>query len=260
MYPELESPASPQDQPMNEPTDSILLLPNPMSIDLQPSSTTKDIIDKNSSVDKTITGSDTLKNNMDLKDEVNKKRTSLKIENSSPILDNNATAVDDNNVVIGTVNAITVTSGSKRDSINLDNAVKSDNNNDIIYSDCENMRSTDTSDVDNKKVCRNLNTRNEDDDDEEDEEDEEEENDEGDYNDMDNENSSDSARKRDSVTSKESSDDYFLCEKFKNSLNENLRNSIFDNTNLPMELLSPHEGPLGRRYAEIAHFKANNNR
>ncbi len=255
MYPELESPASPQDQPMNEPTDSILLSPAPMSIELQQSTVApKDIFDKNSPLDKSTSGLDTLKNNMDLKDEVNKKRTSLKIENSSPILDNNTTAVDDNNVDIGMVNAITVTSGSKRDSINLDNAVKSDNNNDI-YSDCENMKSTDTSDVDNNKVCKNLNTRNEDDDEEDDDDDEE-----GDYNDMDNENSSDSTHKRDSMTSKESSDDYFLCEKFKNSLNENLRNAIFDNANLPMELLSPHEGPLGRRYAEIAHFKANNNR
>lgn len=246
MYPELESPASPQDQPMNEPTDSILLLPTPMSTTPAP----KDILDKN------ISGLDTLKNNMDLKDEVNKKRTSLKIENSSPILDNNGTTVGDgNNVVIGTPHDITVTTtSSNRDSINLDNAVKSDNNNEV-YSDCENMKSTDTSDVDNKKVCRNLNTRNEDDDEVVDEE---EDNDEGDYNDMDNENSSDSARKRDSMTSKESSDDYFLCEKFKNSLNENLRNSIFDKTNLPMELLSPHEGPLGRRYAEIAHFKTSN--
>lgn len=252
MYPELESPASPQDQPMNEPTDNILLLPTPIGRQ-QSTITPKDIFDKNSPLDKSTSGLDTLKNNMDLKDEVNKKRTSLKIENSSPILDNNATAVDDNNAIIGVVNAITVTSGSnKRDSINLDNAVKSDNNNDI-YSDCENMRSTDTSDVDNNKVGRNVNTRNEDDvDDDED--------DEGDYNDMDHENSSDSTRKRDSMTSKESSDDYFLCEKFKNSLNENLRNSIFDNANLPLELLSPHEGPLGRRYAEIAHFKTNNNR
>lgn len=253
MYPELESPASPQDQPMNEPTDNILLLPTPMSIGLQQSTITpKVIFDKNSPLDKSSSGLDTLKNNMDLKDEVNKKRTSLKIENSSPILDNNATAVDDNNVVIGTVNAINATIGCKRDSIGLDNAVKSDNNNDV-YSDCENMKSTDTSDVDNNKVCKNVNTRNEDDDEDDDDE-------EGDYNDMDNENSSDSTRKRDSMTSKESSDDYFLCEKFKNSLNENLRNSIFDNSNLPLELLSPHEGPLGRRYAEIAHFKTNKNR
>ncbi|XP_037036638.1 protein sprint isoform X2 [Bradysia coprophila] len=256
MYPEMESPASPQDQPMDEPTDSTLLLPTPTSIGLQKATVTpKGIFDKNCSLDKSTSGLDTLKNNMDLKDEVSKKRTSLKIENSSPILDNNATAiVDDNNVIIGTVNAITGMGGSKRDSINLDNAVKSDNNNDI-YSDCENMRSTDTSDVDNNKVGRNVNTRNEDDGEEDDDDDEE-----GDYNDMDNENSSDSTHKRDSMTSKESSDDYFLCEKFKNSLNENLRNSIFDNSNLPVELLSPHEGPLGRRYAEIAHFKANNNR
>lgn len=245
MYPELESPASPQDQPMNEPTDTILLLPTPIGLQ-QSTITPKDIFDKNSSLDKSTSGLDTLKNNMDLKDEVNKKRTSLKIENSSSILDNNATAVDDN----GVVDAITVTSGNKRDSINLDNAVKSDNNNDI-YSDCENMKSTDTSDVDNNKVGRNVNTRNEDDNDDDDE---------GDYNDMDNGNSSDSTRKRDSMTSKESSDDYFLCEKFKNSLNENLRNSILDNSNLPLELLSPHEGPFGRRYAEIAHFKTNNNR
>lgn len=258
MYPELESPASPQDQPMNEPTDNLLLLPTQIGLQQQSTITAKDIFDKNSPLDKSTSGSDTLKNNMDLKDEVNKKRTSLKIENSSPILDNNATAVDDNNAIIGTVNAIT--SGSKRDSINLDNAVKSDNNNDI-YSDCENMKNTDTSDVDNKKICKNVNTRNEDDNDDEVEEEEGDDvDDEGDYNDMDNGNSSDSTRKRDSMTSKESSDDYFLCEKFKNSLNENLRNSIFDNSNLPLELLSPHEGPLGRRYAEIAHFKTNNNR
>lgn len=249
MYPELESPASPQDQPMDEPTDSTLLLPTPTSIGLQRATVTPK--GKIAPSDKSTSASNTLKNNMDLKDEVNKKRTSLKIENSSPILDNNATAaVDDNNVIIGTVTAITVMGDNKRDSVNLDNAMKSDNNNDI-YSDCENMKSTDTSDVDNNKIGRNVNTRNDDDDDEDEE---------GDYNDMDNENSSDSTHKRDSMTSKESSDDYFLCEKFKNSLNENLRNSLFDNSNLPVELLSPHEGPLGRRYAEIAHFKANNNR
>lgn len=93
------------------------------------------------------------------------------------------------------------------------------------------------------------------------------------FNDRCNGNVSDtSIRKRDSITSKESgsTDDYFLCEKFKNTLNAKLCNAvendavvlIDDNVftrRMSLELLSPHEGPLGRRYAEIAPSKNNVN-
>lgn len=94
------------------------------------------------------------------------------------------------------------------------------------------------------------------------------------FNDRRNGNASDrSTQKRDSITSKESgsagsSDDYFLCEKFKNTLNAKLCDAVVNgavvldengepNRRLSLELLSPHEGPLGRRYAEIAPSKNN---
>lgn len=96
------------------------------------------------------------------------------------------------------------------------------------------------------------------------------------FNDRRNGNTSDrSTQKRDSITSKESgsagsSDDYFLCEKFKNTLNAKLCDAVVNgavvldengepNRRLSLELLSPHEGPLGRRYAEIAPSKNSNN-
>lgn len=90
-------------------------------------------------------------------------------------------------------------------------------------------------------------------------------------------NSDISTQKRDSVTSKESgsattaSDDYFLCEKFKNSINAKLCSDVLNTAvvignemdlserQAALELLSPHEGPLGRRYAEIASNKATTN-
>lgn len=96
----------------------------------------------------------------------------------------------------------------------------------------------------------------------------------GDKSDRRNGNGSDaSTQKRDSVTSKgsssaTSSDDYFLCEKFKNSINAKLCNDVVsaavcigddmdaDERRAALELLSPHEGPLGRRYAEVASNKA----
>lgn len=72
----------------------------------------------------------------------------------------------------------------------------------------------------------------------------------------------------DSVNGKESSliKDYFLCEKFKNTTNAKLSDAVtsdavflFDDNmsekGMSMELLSPHEAPMGRRYAEIAPSK-----
>lgn len=72
----------------------------------------------------------------------------------------------------------------------------------------------------------------------------------------------------DSVNGKESSlaEDYFLCEKFKNTMNANLCDAVtsddvflFDDNmsekGMSMELLSPQEAPMGRRYAEIAPCK-----
>lgn len=97
------------------------------------------------------------------------------------------------------------------------------------------------------------------------------------FNDRQNGNTSDrSTQKRGSITSKESgsaasSDDYFLCEKFKNTLNTKLCDAVVNGAvvldengepndrRMSLELLSPHEGPLGRRYAEIAPSKNNAN-
>lgn len=77
-----------------------------------------------------------------------------------------------------------------------------------------------------------------------------------------------SKQKCDSVHSKESSsaEDYFLCEKFKNTMNAKLCDSVTSDSvvldddhmsekGMSMELLSPHEGPMGRRYAEITSNK-----
>lgn len=81
-------------------------------------------------------------------------------------------------------------------------------------------------------------------------------------------NSHNSQQKCDLVNSKESclTEDYFLCEKLKNKMLAKLCDAVLsdavvlvdDNMSekgMPMELLSPHEVPMGRRYAEIAPSK-----
>lgn len=277
MFPELQSPTSPDDQPMNEPKIPSTTSPTSYVADNQLQSCPLDV----------GKSSGTLKNNIDLKDQANKKRTSLHIENSSTattttssITHNIAPTTDRTSQrwsgISNGDDTKEVTSITMDFAINLDNAVRTDNNNEV-YSDCDNngcgtgilTTSIDDNNLidtnryessswhkvtdDNNKVNDTGNYI----------ETEEEDDDEADYNDMEEENgnSTDSTRKRDSVTSRESSDDYFLCEKFKNTLNTNLQNALNDSGKMAaLELLSPHEGPLGRRYAEIAHFKTPNTR
>lgn len=75
-------------------------------------------------------------------------------------------------------------------------------------------------------------------------------------------------QKCDSVYCKESNltEDYFLCEKFKNTMIAKLCDTVTSDVmilvddsisekGMSMELLSPHEVPIGRRYAEIAPTK-----
>lgn len=275
MFPELQSPTSPDDQPMNEPKTPSSTSPTSHVADNQLQSCPLDV----------VKSSGTLKNNIDLKDQANKKRTSLHIENSSTAttttssITHNITAPSTDRTsqrwsgISNGDGTKEVTSITRDFAINLDNAVRTDNNNEV-YSDCDNngcgtgILTTSIDDnnlidtnryssswykaTDNNKVNGTSNSV-----------ETEEDDDEADYNDMEEENgnSTDSTRKRDSVTSRESSDDYFLCEKFKNSLNANLQNALNDSGKMAaLELLSPHEGPLGRRYAEIAHFKTPNTR
>lgn len=206
---------------------------------------------------------DTLRNNIDLKMEMAKKRTSLHIENA---------AVDTVNINDIVTTACIVSERTKfhtkRNSRALDNAMHGDNNNRMDDSSTSSSgdeklirNSATLSDVDNRKVRRirsraNHNgngggvlvtVRNVDNDEDDD------------YHDMENGNTTDSSRQRDSMTSKgSSSDDYFLCEKFKNSLNAQFTDAVQADLNAagePMDLLSPQEVELGRRYAEIAQFK-----
>lgn len=75
-----------------------------------------------------------------------------------------------------------------------------------------------------------------------------------------------------SVNSKESSliEDYFLCEKFENTINAKLCDAVTSDAmvlvdenmsekGMSMESFSPHEVPIGRRYAEIAPSKNSTN-
>lgn len=264
MYPPLESPTSPQDEPM---VDLNMLNPSVPEIYNRQS---KILINDVHNITTQVKSSDTLRNNIDSKNETTKKRTSLNIEhnclNEGDIITTTRVLVSDK-----------LKFQSKRNSRALDNLIHGDNNNrdssssgassssdENVIQNCATM-----SDVDNRKVRRirlrttanncngngngnaegdeNHNGNDDDDDD--------------DYNDMDNGNSTDSSRKRDSMTSKgSSSDDYFLCEKFKNTLNAELTDAVHAEMNAagePMELLSPQEVELGRRYAEISQFKNN---
>lgn len=84
-------------------------------------------------------------------------------------------------------------------------------------------------------------------------------------------NTEDDDKKR--LSSSSSGDDYYLREKFQNIVNESLaertatnginnnsnsnRNSAISNGGIAQDaILSPHEGPMGRRYAEIVQFKS----
>lgn len=250
-----------------------------------------------------VKSTNTLRNNIDVKNELNKKRTSLNLHengNGGEMFNSCDTSSTSSSSSLGQqpLKLATV----KRCSRNLDNAryrielQNNHTNNDNVNNnrnDCRmyNHSSSSDSDVADSKpqidtvaviVNENGKTRrirrkaqdkslngnapnNASDDDDNNE-----------FNDRRNGNTSDrSTQKRDSITSKESgsagsSDDYFLCEKFKNTLNTKLCDDVVNgavvldengvpNRRLSLELLSPHEGPLGRRYAEIAPSKNNSN-
>lgn len=264
MYPELQSPLSPQDQVMSEPPE--------MSKPAVSTNITKPSLENlrhlNNDVQPEKTISDTLKNNIDSKDEVNKKRTSLKIENAC---DNIGGIVVDGRDTDGNGSFNSSSDGlddfksstknthlSKQRMDNNTGSLKSD-----IFSDCDNHKcdiDIDNNNKNNINACLSL--RNNDNDvDDNDNNDDDDDDDEGDYNDLDNGNTTDSTRKRDSITSRESSEEYFICEQLKNLQNcSMLKDGDTTNNMGPLELLSPNEVPLGRRYAEIAHFKGNNMR
>lgn len=301
MFPPISSPTSPQDVQM---TDLNIL--NAAKVPLETSTSP---IDNNHSINdhsplSSSKSTNTLRNNIDVKNERNKKRTSLNLNDNG-----------NGEILNGCESSLSSSSSScsgqqqkqqqpmklatvKRCSRNLDNAryrfEQRNHNNDIVNNNNRNS-STDSdtggdtkpnidanaipiNDCNENSKLRRLRrkthdksqkfhvTNNDSDGDENNVE----------YNDRQNGNASDvSTQKRDSVTSKESSstgssDDYFLCEKFKNSLNTKLCDDALndaivvdeDGTNsrrLSLELLSPHEGPLGRRYAEIATNKGNSN-
>lgn len=277
MYPQVESPTSPVDQPMEE-----ILTTTKMTSSSSSSSSSDIIVENvlksnaaiifNDNTEKQLEkSSDTLKNNINIKDEINKKRTSLKIENSRMVMlmmdnmDNKQTKnIDDN--VINTKSTI-INDAIDNDSILFEDVTKHKNDNfninddddrKIILCDNEIVSNRDTTNNNNNTTTSCINNRyrrallakhDNDDDNGVDDDDED------DYNDMENGNSTDSTRKRDSMTSRESSEDYFLCEQFKNSLNGNLQKALcgdVDSAVASLELTSPNEGPLARRYAEIA--------
>lgn len=289
MYPPLASPTSPNDEEMADlnilnSAASVQEIQKPTKIITTNAMANGDLGDRPLSGEGQLPkATDTIRNNIDLKNETAKKRTSLHIENG---IGNGV----GNGAVVGAIDPDTINIDDivttpcivsdrtkfhmKRNSRALDNAMHGDNNNRIDDSsssgssggssssssgDEKPIRNCSTlSDIDNRKVRRvrtraNNGNRNAADDD-------------GDYHDMDNGNdTSDSGGKRDSVTSKDSSsDDYFLCEKFKNSLNAQFSEGVVQAADVnaagePMELLSPQEVEFGRRYAEIAQFKNNNN-
>lgn len=171
--------------------------------------------------------SDTLRNNIDLKEEIARKRTSLKIDNNSEKL---KTANDNQRNTISHINH------QRNDNDNHHHHVNNcRNDND----DLMNVNTRNDNDNNNKRHRISMTSSSNDDDDEE-----------GDYNDMENGNTTDtqSHKTRDSIVSSE-------------DLNVDAMNTRNDRISKDMgvtsfnELLSPDEGPMSRRYAEIASFK-----
>lgn len=282
MYPPLTSPTSPHDVPMTDLNilNTKTVLPQKLISTTSPTSSLSSSSASSSPIPPPTSindqyhnqqlkkSTDTLRNNIDFKNESYKKRTSLKIEDDSNSTNNNnngnsteeitRTLLNDN--CIDNARHSMILSKSQRNSRNFDN--HNGNDSTTSNSDAEDaLKNGNGTELDNRKfrrVRRRNNRSNSNIDTNGDE-------DEADYNDMKNGSASDSTHKRDSVTSKGSSDDYFLCEKFKNSLNAKLNGeSEVDGTvngaeqaEIPMDLLSPHEGPMGRRYAEITPAKHN---
>lgn len=287
MYPPLTSPTSPQDVPMTDlnilntqtvlPQKLISTTSPTSSLSSTSSASSSPILPTNDQYHQKIKKStDTLRNNIDFKNEMYKKRTSLKIENGSNMItknnhnnnNNGGNSTEDITKTLLKDNCIDnarhsiILSKSQRNSRNFDN--HNGNDSTTSNSDAESaMKNGNGTELDNRKFRRVKRRNNKSDANIDKDVDKEEE---ADYNDTKNGSASDSTNKRDSVTSKCSSDDYFLCEKFKNSLNAKLNgeseadgivNGNAKQAEEPMDLLSPNEVPLGRRYAEITPAKSN---
>lgn len=242
MYPPIASPTSPHDVPMAD-LNIMNAVAQQEKPELPSPASTKSM--------------QTLRNNIDAKNDKNKKRTSLKMDNGnesthsfesiesvdakqripklatvkrcSRNLDNMRYRLECNNHLNNNNNSGDSSIGTP--STDSDGDTASNRNAKPLHSDDENRK--------NRRTRRKTSDI---------------------HNDNENGNNSDSTQKRDSVTSKESSDDYFLCEKFKNTLNAKLSDAVVEidkETVVPMELLSPQEAPIGRRYAEVVTNKSN---
>lgn len=289
MYPPIASPTSPQDVPMAD-----LNIMNAAAVHQQQHHKQEMPL---AIVQQTIKSTHTLRNNIDAKNDTNKKRTSLKLDNGNETsslhslesgdsacdtihqqqrpqrlatvkrcsrnLDNIRYRFECNNNSNSNSNSSSGRGDVGGDSSSTTSTTSTDSDPEATIQQNENGVQTSLNDVDNRKVRRHrrkITDKNIVDD--------------RDVNDVQNGNSSDSTEKRDSVaSSKESSDDYFLCEKFKNTLNtkfsdtvdavvvmkqsENVENQKDVSTVVAVELMSPQEVPLGRRYAEVAPARMN---
>lgn len=219
MYPP-ESPQSPLDGPQIPDNEQIPKMPIPSSIQLRKPS-------------------DTIKNNIDLRDDVKTKRTSLKIENVNNGADMILTEM--------TESLPQPTTTTSDDISSTDVPQPNDNENMIVTRELK-------EDGDNNNKFHRISSSSNDDDDDDDEDDyhDGEEDDE----DLENGNTTDTSRnnQRDSIVSSEDFDVQTM-----NTINKRLSSNCGQDTNMSQDsLLSPNEGPLARRYAEIAHFKSNN--
>lgn len=297
MLPPIASPTSPQDVQM---TDLNILTTSTESQQKLTSPVDNRPLNNHSPLSlSSVKSTNTLRNNIDVKNERNKKRTSLNLHENGNVemfnsCDTSSSSSSSSSSSMGQqqqqqqppLKLATV----KRCSRNLDNAryrIELQNNNDNVNNNVNDSRlygnrSSSDSDVGEKqqidtvavvvnengkirRMRRKTQDKSQNDNAQNNETDDDDNNQ---FNDRQNGNAADrNTHKRDSITSKESgsvgSDDYFLCEKFKNTLNAKLCDAVVNgavvlNQNgvadrrLSLELLSPHEGPLGRRYAEIA--------
>lgn len=334
MLPPIGSPTSPQDVQMTD-LNILTVVPEPQHQKLTSPVDNRPLNNHSPISLSSVKSTNTLRNNIDVKNELNKKRTSLNLhENGNAEMFNGCDTSSTSSSSSSSSSASSPSSMGqqplklatvKRCSRNLDNAryrrelqnINSNSannshdnvNNNVNDSRLFNRSSSDSDVADTKpqhidtvavvvnengKMHRRIRRKVQDksqngnapqnasDNDEDDgdgdnrNKNDRNDNENNEFNDRRNGNASDrSTQKRDSITSKESgsagsSDDYFLCEKFKNTLNAKLCDAVVNgavvldengepNRRLSLELLSPHEGPLGRRYAEIAPSKNNTN-
>ncbi|GAB0089724.1 hypothetical protein DMENIID0001_043210 [Sergentomyia squamirostris] len=164
----------------------------------------------------------TLKNNIDAKDEVVRKRTSLKIENSTSLIMEEHLVqkkrLSDGDLAL------------KRTTNSSPSLIPPPTSGQTVEKACTTKKQPDS----NRNSLQSSNPDDEDD-----------------YNDLENGNSSSSgADQRDSIVSSEAE---LLCEKL-NTINKTTTDTDGNHTSDLM--VSPNEGPLARRYAEIAHFRS----